>query len=282
MSTSTGRTRTKQAALAGLALVTIPAVAACGLISSPSATPGLAQPTPGYRPTIPAPTEEIGFCLDPTLSTAPAFAHDTQQLVAGIVAGWAARAQAVQSTAASAPQPGLDLWMRQVTTNSYDTSNTDLHVQIGAVPGLTARLAATSPDFLADDPAWVAARTTVRTDAAAALRSAIWAAGEIRSWPLATLGNSDIAGCESALAQTVPTPNRIIVASDLEQNEPPQIAGDLHHTQVLVIQPCNGTASACTGLAARFRTLLARRGARSITGIRPEQAASVLPGFMRG
>jgi hypothetical protein len=257
-------------------------VPACSLVGAKQTTsPGTrASGTRAYEPTISAPTLNVGVCIDPTLSTATPFSQAIESLVAHVVASWAVSPPAPTATMAVSPHAGLNLWLRQVETNSFDSSNSFLHFVIPSVPGLQGRLDATNPNFIDDDPLWVKARSSVIGKATAALQASSTAAKAIQSWSLETWQDSEIAGCVSGLSDTVPSPSRFVLASDLEQNEPPQVTGNLSHTTILVVQPCDDTAAKCLNLQASFRNLLSSEGASSIQFIRPEDASTVLPTFL--
>jgi hypothetical protein len=265
------------------AIVLILALSACGFLNPAKQ---VVAPTTagshGYTPSISSATYEEGICIDPTLSTDTAFSATIKSIVVGVVSGWAAAPSAPSDSTPIPSEPGLDLYVRQVETDSFDSNNVALHLAIPAVPGLKVRPSATSSAFLADDPMWRRAASAIATTATAASQSATHDAAAINNMVLETWQNSEIVGCVSALAETVPQgPRSFILASDLEENEPPQITGDLHGTRILVIQPCDGTAASCAALQTSWRALFANQGATDITFIRPEDAAQVLPTFMK-
>jgi hypothetical protein len=271
--------RTITAAGLAAALLAAP-VSGCSMVNPP-APPFTAAPTAGaFTPERPAPTVQEGICLDPSGSTGAGFANSIRELVVAVVRGWAAPAPPVPPTAGSPPQPGLDLRIRLVSTSSYWTRSPSLSFSIPAVPGLAARPSSTEAAYSSKEPAWSAAARHVVTLAAAAHREAAAATVKITSLPLPAEG-SEIVGCVSALARTMgPGPRRLVLASDLEQNQPPQLDGELQGTRVLIIQPCARDAGRCSTLRDRWSQLLRGRGAAGVTVIRPERAATDLPAFL--
>jgi hypothetical protein len=267
--------------LAGLALWS---TGACSLINPPAVPPPAPAPsdTGAYSPTVPAPTLVRGACVDPSASTVPEFSESVRALLADTVANWGPPPPAATVTTALDPRPGLELQLRTVGTNSYGTQNPHTAVSIHAVPALVARPDVRDPGFSQEDPVWSRARDEVVAGTQAADQEAHEGAERIRAHPLETSQSSEIAGCVSALAQTLPQgPRGLLLASDLEQNEPPQVGGDLADTRVLVIQPCAGDAARCTQLAAQWEGELRARGAPEVEVIRPEQAPTELPQFLR-
>src|SRR5581483_9452796 len=141
-------------------------------------------------------------------------------------------------------RPGLRIFVRQVETSSFDTNNPSLYFSIPAVPGLKQRPDAAASNFLKQDPVWVKGRALVAYTSAVAANSAAQAATAIDAFQLETWQNSEIYGGVSALAEIMPSgPKRIVIFSDLEQNQTAQVAGDLHGASIVVVQPCNDSAS---------------------------------------
>jgi hypothetical protein len=256
----------------------------CGLINPPAVQPPApaASDAGGYAPTVPAPTRVRGVCIDPSASTIPDFAQSVRNLLADTVANWGPPPPAATTTTALEPRPGLELELRSVATNSYGSQNPYTAVSIQGVPGLAARPDVRDPGFSEEDPVWGTARDEVVAGAQTADQEAREGADKIRAHPLETSQSSEIAGCVSALAETLPKGSRgLVLASDLEQNEPPQVGGDLADTRVLVIQPCGGDAARCAQLQDQWQRELSARGAPEVRFIRPERALSELPTFLR-
>ena len=267
-----------------------PLLAGCGgsLIdpSPPSQSTSVSLSAGAYSAAVPAPVNEIGVCIDPTLSTVPGFSGGALELVRSVVAGWAAPSPPTSVSAAIPPQPGLALEIRQVGTNSYATTNPYTIVRIVAVPGLRARPDATSDAFLAEDPVWRRAAGLVRSQATEARRQAVAGAAQVRSITLDDTPNvySEILGCVTSLGQTMAAGSRrsIVLFSDLEQNRPPQAGRYLASTRILVVQPCDsGNATVCGALRTKWRGWLRSEGATTVQFIRPEDASSVVPAFVK-
>lgn len=290
MSTNSRRAR-RRLVLATLAAVAVAlSVAGCGSsLLSPSAAPTrTVDPTPhAYEPTISPVVRVDGACIDATLSTIPSFGRTARSLLASVVGAWARQADAAAPNQSIAPSPGLDLDVRQVYTNSYSTQEPEASIQIVGVPGLRPEPATTSTGYLTDDPIWLAARTAVTQAAAEARLEAATGGRTVLGIPLVDqLGNySEIVGCVTALGETMPSASQrsIVLFSDLEQNEPPQIAPALANTRVLVVQACDGgNVGACTALRIKWRGWLKFEGATSVQFILPYDAASIVPRFLNG
>ncbi len=235
-----------------------------------------------YRATIPASTFSEGVLIDPTLSTATGFSSSAEQIISSVLSSWPGPPVPTTTTGPTVPQPGIQAYVRQVETNSFDSSNPSFYIAIPAVPGLKHRPNAAAPNFLSQDPTWIRARAQVANVSELATNVANQGATEVANWQLEAWQNSEIYGGVSALAETMPSgPKRIVVWSDLEQNEAPQVAGNLRQAAVLVVQPCNDTAATCQGYAASFKSFLKSLGASSIQFIRPEDAAQAVPAFMK-
>ncbi len=264
-------------------------LAGCGLTSTSGPGPGLGvpqQPSTGYTAQIAAPTDNDGACIDPTLSTVPGFARSALAVVHHTVARWAAAVPPANVSTPQPPHPGLELVIRQVSTTSDATDKPYRRVRIAAVPGLAGRPSAASQSFLVDDPAWRSARTAVGSDATLAVHQAAQGAARVGAIHLRSGPHvySEILGCVTAVAQTLPAGRRsIVLFSDLRQNEPPQGAHDLASTRLLVVQACDsGNEGACSSLRSNWRRALKAEGAVSVTFIRPEDAAADVPTFLKG
>lgn len=269
------------------AFATVLGLAGCGggLIDPTPPDAGVSASAGSYTATIPAPVADVGSCIDPTLSTVPGFSRSALGLMRGIVQTWAPAPLSTLSEG-TPPQPGLDLEIRQVGTDSYATTNPYLIVRIAAAPGLKPRPAPTSNAFLADDPIWEHAASTVTALGRAARRQARAGAAQIGAITLDDKPGvySEITGCVTALGQTLRGgPGRAIVLfSDLEQNEPPQTGHYLAETRVLVVQACDsGNVAVCQQLRTKWQRWLRDEGATSVQFIRPEQAASAVPAFVK-
>jgi len=256
---------------------------ACGLASPPPPPLTAASPV-AVASIVSAPTYNEGFCIDPTASTVATFSEGIKQELVNVLSGWEGGVQR-PNPAGSPGVPGLNLEVRQVLTDSYSSGDPYVQVSIPAVPALLPEPNVNSANFVAQDIAWQSAKQEVRSAEASARSAAQQAASAVGAMTLQSYPDvlSEIAGCVSALAETVPDTNRsLILASDLEQNEPPQFAGQLSNTRVLIIQACDGEAASCSGWQTIWQSLLNSEGAQNLGFIRPEQASAVLPNFMKG
>lgn len=276
------------------ALVAGVAMAGCGLngASSSAYDPPTPTPTSTFVATHDTTTViNARACFDATGSTSsvePQFGPMMRGYLAGAVGDWAHNAPADQTRtkpvdpAGAAGQPGLSLQLRWVSTNPYRDTNV-LIVKVRPVPSLVAEPAATSSAFATNDSIWQIGATQVADTARDAVADSAKAARQIRSydWPN---GSSGISACISALIVDLPSGHDVlIVASDGEENEPPQVAGNLHHANVLWVMPCpSGNAAHCAALQANWRRFLTNVGAASVSFIRPESApAALFAGFMK-
>jgi hypothetical protein len=231
-------------------------------------------------------------CFDATGSTSkvvPQFGPVMRGYLAGAVREWAHTAPADPTgTMPVDPdgvvgQPGLSLRLRWVNTNPFEDMNV-LPVEVRAVPSLVAEPRAGSSAYAQQDPTWQSGATQVANTAKAAVADAAKGARQVSSyrWPH---GTSGISACISALIQDLPAGHdALIVASDGEENERSQVAGNLHHARVLWVMPCpSGDAAHCLALQATWKEFLTKRGAASVSFLRPESVnAALFAEFLKG
>lgn len=281
--------------LIGALVAGVPMLAGCGLNgnSSKAYDPPASTPVSTFVATHDMPTVvNARACFDATGSTSsvePQFGPMMRGYLAGAVRGWAHGAPADQAgtkpvdPSGTSGQPGLSLQLRWVSTDPFGDMNV-LAVQVHAVPSLVAEPKTTSSSFATDDQAWQTGATLVAGTAKDAVADSVNGAKRINSfgWPD---GNSGISACISALIQDLPPGHDVlIVASDGEENEPPQVAGSLHHAKVLWVMPCpSGNAAHCSTLQTTWKRFLTNVGAASVSFIRPETASTALfAEFMKG
>lgn len=231
-------------------------------------------------------------CFDATGSTSdidPQFGPLMRADLASAVRGWAQPAPAdptgVRPVAPDGAmgQPGLNLQLRWVSTNPYGDMNVRI-VKVRPVPSLIAEPSTSSSNFANDDSTWQSGARQVADIAKDAVADSAKAAGQISSYPWPN-GRSGISACISALIEDLPPGHDVlVVASDGEETEPPQVAGNLHNARVLWVMPCpTGNAAHCTALQATWRAFLGKVGAGSVSFIRPESASATLfAEFMKG
>ena len=267
------------------AVLVLLTLSACGALNPDVSGSPLSQGSAGvsvstHVQTTPAHTANTGACIDPSGSTVSTFSITARMFLAQTVDAWVSDQKV--TTGGSSATVGLNLQLRQVLTNSFSSSAPSVTVAIPPVPGLKPRLDVNDPNFTTDDPSWVAARKQNEILIADARQAARKGSRDIQTYRLLEQ-NSEITGCLSALAATVEGAKRaFILASDLEQTEPAQVAGDLQGTDILVVQPCGGNASECTALATSWRSALKGRGAGLVTFIRPEDSSvAVFTAFLK-
>ncbi|MFN8632040.1 MAG: hypothetical protein U0838_17490 [Chloroflexota bacterium] len=277
-----GTNAMKRRASCILALLLLFVVSGCGLLS-PHAPEASTKPQEPYVASTSPAEVNAGECVDPTVSSSAGFA----------CADHAAREDRAPLVPAAPPVddhrgaaiPGLRLAVRQVGTTSYSTRSPQVDVRIDTVRSLADRPATSRASFVEDSGKWTAASRARADDWARARDQADRAAAAITAFPLDRAGSrSEIAGCIAALSAVMPrAARRIILASDLGQNEEPQHIEDLLQAAVLVIQPCeSGDAAECENRRKTWRDLLERRGAAGVQFIRPEQAPVTVPVFLKG
>jgi hypothetical protein len=187
----------------------------------------------------------------------------------------------------TSPQPGVNLTVRQVNTTSL-ASNLAFYTRnlvVPPVPGLAvSRPAPGGQDYLPQLRAWSAGYATVSAARAAARGAAAAGAAKIAGMPLDRNGWSDIIGCISGLLTTVPAGgmHSYLLASDLEQDVPPQMEGSFHGAPLIIIQTCDtGNAAHCQGLLQSFTNAMHQLDVGPITVVRPEDAASAISQWIR-
>lgn len=229
-----------------------------------------------------------GICIDPTTSTVGAFAQDMRADLASAVASLAPSSQAPASQA----QPAVSLWIRQVDTASLSTTPTryETTINVPAVPGLTAVQPTPSPGdtgFDAQQSAYAAQLAQVSASRDVARRAAAGAAHAILSLPLDNSPSSwsAISACVSGLLVTVPAVGQrtYLLASDLQENEAPQLAGSFDGAPLVIIQACDsGDASYCEALLKHFLGEMKKLRVGTVTVVRPEVAAAAIDQWVHG
>jgi hypothetical protein len=225
----------------------------------------------------------LGACIDPTLSLIPSFAPAIRSDLSQPLASLAAQSQLV-TDAAMAGQPSVNLTVRQVDTYSFSTTMSAFtrNVQVPGIHGLTvARPAPGSAGYVGRLRVWSQGYQTVSDDRKATTGAAAGASGTIGSLPLDqnAASWSGISACVSALLLTVPPAGNhsYLLASDLEENVTPQLAGSFHGAPLFIVQACdNGSASYCQGLLDHFKQEMQRLDVGQVTVIRPEDAAQAI------
>jgi hypothetical protein len=280
----TRRLRTTPTALTGHA--TARRVTIVGMLLLPTAcSHGPLSPASGLLPLANMPSLTRAICIDPTASTASAFSHDVRTLLASAVAQWAHTAE--PSTQHETPgQPGLDLTVRTVSTTAFSSDETNLHVVVPSVPTLRqGRPDVLAPDFQKLNGVWQEQFATVKRARTAAAATAADGAKAIAGLPLDPKTHSGITACAAALAVTTPagTDRAFLVASDLEDTEPPELAGSFGGAPLTLLQPCpSGSAARCKVLADAFTARMARLHSGRVMLVRPELADSVIPAWLGG
>jgi hypothetical protein len=287
--TKTSKDRTTKIATIAAALVTTSALltGCAGLngAQNNAYAPVSAAPATTFQATRLSYMVNARVCADATGSTSttmPQFGPNIRAFVATAVRGWARRATSDLTTGTNA-QPGLSLQMRWVNTDPLADMNA-LNVSVPPVDALVAEPDVTSSTFVADDQAWQTAAAKIKADSRTGTEDTAKAAAKVKAFQWAD-GNSGISGCISALIEDLPEGHTaLLVASDGEETEPPQVAGNLHDARVLWVMPCpSGNAKHCTDLQSSWKKLLTGLGAKSVKFVRPESAnATLFADFLKG
>ena len=288
-----GRARTAITVAALCVAVVIALLAGRSLLSShPTAQPPVTGGPDQPATDMSAGREwTLGACIDPTLSIIPAFAATIRTDLAQAIASLAPPATPIDTSAqpgqpVSPPQAGINLTVREVDTTSYSTNMATYtrNVTVPPVPGLmVSRPRPGSSDYASQLRDWTqdyqtvtAARQTAATDAASASRT-------IAELPLDRNGSSAISACVSGLLVTVPPGGNhsYLIATDLQENEAPQLHGSFYGASLYVIQACdNGNANYCAGLLTRFTKEMRQLDVGQVVAIRPEDAAQAITSWI--
>jgi hypothetical protein len=259
--------------------------------AAPAATPA-AKDTPPAELT--AGQLEEGACIDPTTSTATSFAQSVKSDLAAAVASLGPSGPVPTSTSGtgplSLPQPAVSLWIRQVDTASMSTLQTPYTTtqDVSGFLGLAAHEPVPgSAGYSTAMSAWslqygqvAASRSTARSDAKRASNA-------ITALPLdnSPQVRSAISACVSGLLLTVPSAGKrtFLIASDLEENEAPQLAGSFNGSSLVIIQACDsGSASTCGALLTNFLGEMRKLHVGQVTVIRPEDAGAAITQWVHG
>lgn len=237
--------------------------------------------------TTPAGQLSLGACIDPTGSLVPSFAPairgDLQQAVAGLAPGTAKLPTDVTST----PQSALALTVREVTTDSF-SSDLQQYSRSVVVPGIRGlaqpRPDASAPNYDSQLRAWYSGYGAIQAERSQANIAAVAGAQVIGTLPLDRAGWSGISACISALLATVPSGGRhsYLLASDLQENVAPQLAGSFHGAPLVIVQACDtGEAGYCNGLLQRFESEMRELDVGPVTVLRPEVASQAIARWVR-
>jgi hypothetical protein len=242
--------------------------------------------------TRPAGTLTLGACIDPTSSIVSSFASAIRGDLAQAVGSLAPLSGKLPTNTISGgpvtqPQAGVKLTVRQVTTNSY-SSNPGPYtrsVAVPPVPGLAhPRPEPGAQDYLSQLRTWTAGYEGVAAARAEARRDAAAGESTIASMPLDRRGWSGVSACISGLLTTMPPggTHSYLLASDLQENVTPQLAGSFHGASLVIIQTCDtGNAAYCQHLLERFTRTMRRLDVGPITIVRPEVAAAAIAQWIR-
>jgi hypothetical protein len=270
-------------------MATVAAVALVARHTSTSHTTGRPQTSASRPIESQAQPLQLGACIDPTLSIVQSFAPAIRQDLAAALGGLAPQTGSPSTATATPPLPAVSLLIRQVDTNSFssDPGPYTASVAVPGVPGLTgARPGPEDPNYATDLNTWSQDAERIIDDRKAAAAAAASASHAVAAMPLDEnpLNNSAIIACVSALLVDIPQGGRhsYLLASDLENNEPSQLAGSFDGSPLIIVQTCDsGDATTCQGLLQSFEGFMHRLDVGPITVIRPEDAAAAIAQWIR-
>ncbi len=225
----------------------------------------------GHAPTT------LGVCLDGTASTQPTFVKNITSALGAQLAQIIAIPSKTLPNSAQPGFSGLRLLVRPVTTTSFATSSPYLDLTIPSVSPLSAPPSATDPTYAQDFVTWTTDEGKWAAALAAAHAAALAADATVLNFNVAEPANvnSAIYGCVSALSNISPG-SPILLASDLENNEPP-ILTNLDKSSVTIIQSCPpATEYGCSTLATAFVKTLHRMNAGRVSVVRPENVQQIV------
>lgn len=235
---------------------------------------------------IPPSQLTLGICIDPTSSIVSSFAVTIRQDLEAALRKLSPGTGPLSTDSRYRPVPAVDLTVRQVSTASFSTTQTRYirHFVIPGIPGLArARPGPGAP--VGQLRAWYVDYDKVKAARRETAKAAASAARDLSGMPLERHGSSSgISGCVSGLLQTVPTlgEHSYLVASDLQQNVAPQLAGSFHSAQLLIIQSCDtGHAALCQHYLENFKARMHQLHVGRVTVVRPEDAAQVIDEWVR-
>lgn len=227
-----------------------------------------------------------GACIDPTTSTTTSFAVGVRGDLAAAVSSLALSSQAPMDQSA----PPVSLWIRQVDTASLSTIPTQYTTTVN-IPGVGG-LIATEPSpgasgYVGQQSTYSTEYSQVTESRAAAQAAAAKGARQLANLPLdnSPQSRSAISACVSALLVTVPQVGRrsFLIASDLQENEAPQLEGSFAGAPLVIIQACDsGNATYCNGNLKTFVAEMKRLQVGPITLVRPEDAAQAVSDWVQG
>ncbi len=229
-----------------------------------------------------APVKNLGLCLDPSQSMDPLVVGQSVDAVRHLVDAWALPSLD-SATSGLEPTAGLSVVVRQISGGSYGDVSTQLvNGAVPAVSGLTSQPALNRDSYLDTAEVWRRARQQVEieiSEAQAKLEDVRHQLSALAVEP----GDSEIAGCVSALVESFPpgTPITLVVVSDLVQSSPPQLAGDFSTVEMIVVHHCVDAAT-CQELRQEWEQQWSGLGLQSVSYVRPELLMTTIEGAVNG
>ncbi|MDA8062047.1 MAG: hypothetical protein M0T80_06370 [Actinomycetota bacterium] len=226
-------------------------------------------------------------CVDATLSSNPSFSRDVMAELEGVVLRWAPSPPAGLPTGAVPARPGLEFYVHQVTSDSFSTTQPSPEVTVPATPALPAPPGALDPNLATAEVTWASEEARWRKAVGVAHAAALAGVAMLRNFKLDDkVGNfSAISGCLAALADEGPQDPevRMVLASDLEENEP-AVKANYGGARIIIDQNCPMSipAAACQQLARSWTARLERQGAGSVVVVPANTAAGPLTSFLGG
>ncbi len=224
------------------------------------------------------PTEEAQVVVDTSASVAAHYRLEALRSIAVVAADWP---RPVPASGGSSSQPQLIVQVRGVSADSYDPGSVLGTWVIEGIPAVEGLPSDVTADFTQRVIAFKREHAAAVSAYRRALADARRAAAALRSLRPKTTYASEIEGAVSAAAQSFSPSGirRLVIVSDLAQNRPPQIAGNLRGVRVLIAHLCSDVSTCQRQERTWLRTLRAR-GADSVNFVRVERFPAAIASFL--
>jgi hypothetical protein len=198
--------------------------------------------------------------------------------IAELVTGWPHPLPAIGGSPA---QSGLLIQVRDVSADSYAPESLLGTWSVPSIPAVRGLPSDVTADFTQRVITYKREHAAAAAAYSRAVSDARRAALGLRGLRPKTTYASEIEGAVSAAAQSFSPSGvrRLVVVSDLAQNRPPQIAGDLRGVGVLLAHLCL-KVSTCQNQERTWSRTLRARGAASVVFVRIERFATALAEFV--
>lgn len=266
-------------------LIAAVVLSGCGFVEEAVFGEEVEPTTKEVAPPPPAePPDTVSFtsCNDLSLSVPRRLFEGGLTSIAEIAEDWP---KEPARNGASVPWPALDLQVRAIGADSYNVEEPTALLMDGLIAGIPSVIEPghpSEPNFVEWDQAYRRQLAIARGAYKRAARSALRIAQHLRSLDPPSQRRSQVWGCISAAAETMPHTGapKLAIWSDLKNNVHPQIAGSLRGIHILVIHLCDH-ARLCHRQRRAWGSRLKDRGATHVQFIRFDRADQSLADFLR-